>query len=503
MCWTGYLIECSILFSAKIVMIMVIFEVKRMEISSENSENRSCVLNLPILMFRIITKLFGVPKNTHTQNHIILVSEVKSPFLPPFLNLFFPSFFLVHQKMTRQTILRPQFTKRKRACPRPRGPLASRSCFQVKPLTTASQLELCNDIDEFQRKYSSRKKSAPPGLHFLSPASSKSDLTGLTESDDDRSHISSYASSPTFVAFIEHLTPVERDAPPTPADICEVHLAEHRLDPEGTFDQFPQKEEIEVMPVTSNNQATVVTAHSSSVVHKPVTQELRDQQVYSDNSPGASFQQHNPYPTAPSVLQNIAPIHFAALVHLWNVMCSPTPFPAFLPFGDTNFFSPRSQNGHHNGWISVDFTVKQYAVNEWVNFGAPSVDVLLCLNGCIAHAWECQGLDGAYGAFPLVTQWKSRFNSNRFPTGTLDISILVPSFEDAHSLARAASNCYLMDRYGVWVDPTANMFQHLSDTYRRLTPAQSDRHNQTCGLPTGSLMFTVSPFPIFPIFTWR
>ncbi|CUG84370.1 Hypothetical protein, putative [Bodo saltans] len=340
--------------------------------------------------------------------------------------------------MTRQTILRPQFTKRKRACPRPRGPLASRSCFQVKPLTTASQLDLCNDIDEFQRKHSSRKKSAPPGLHFLSPVSSKSDLTGLTESDDDCSHISSHVSSPTFVAFIEHLTPVERDAPPTPANICEVDLAEYRLDPEGTFDQCPHKGEVKVMPVTSNNQATttVVTAHSSSVVHQPVTQELRDQQVISLLRGPRRKVVDDPYPTAPSVLQNIAPIHFAALVHLWNMMCPPTPFPTFLPFGDTNFSSPRSQNGYHNGWISVDFTVKQYAVN----------------------------------------------------------------LEDAHLLARAASNCYLMDRYGVWVDPTASMFQHLSDTYRRMTPAQSDRHNQTCGLPTGSLIFTVSPFPIF---TWR
>jgi hypothetical protein len=200
--------------------------------------------------------------------------------------------------------------------------------------------------------------------------------------------------------------------------------------------------------------------------------------------------------TPPPPSENTTGLHAAAI----NAACFSNPrlqTPRFIPYPYDRSDSPQIViGGDHSGYV-VNMVVRQYACNEWLRHEDAAVLPRECINRCIAAAFERVPEDERPVTIDYFCRWKLNSSGTWFPSGVVLLTVWFPlaTFRDwqhrANAFVQRMSHCFLMDRYGVWFDPTRHTLDAVGNYYKR-SMGQDDRHRLTEGLPTGPLVFEIS-----------
>lgn len=232
----------------------------------------------------------------------------------------------------------------------------------------------------------------------------------------------------------------------------------------------------------------------------PTAPSLHSSTQHEPSAP-VTARKNNPYtPALPSYHLKLAPawmsphgLHAASIASACMLSGCPSR-PLFLPFSSDVFAT--HDNGCTNGFV-VPMVVKQYASNEWLRHGSDAVNPLVCLNGCIAVAFE----GTPQWKRPVVVGFSPRWHQNAhgtwFPSGLLFIDVWCPAdlgcdwSRTVAAFASRMSHCFLMDRCGVWYDASCLALSAVQRHYKS-SMSQDQRHKLTDGLPTGALTFEMA-----------
>jgi hypothetical protein len=283
-----------------------------------------------------------------------------------------------------------------------------------------------------------------------------------------------------------------------PRESCEPQSS---IEPPEIVDAFPQDQSIQpsgrppspLSPPSSEHPGPLSNMKRSEP-HVPTTRHDPYGAIVFNPPPPLPPYHLSLAPPTPS--ENTTGLHAAAI----NAVClrkQRLQTPCFIPFPCDRSDSPQIVNSGDDCGYVVNMVVRQYACNEWLRHEDAAVLPIECINRCIAAAFERVPEDERPVAIDYFCRWQPNSCGTWFPSGVVFLTVWFPlatfcDFEHhASAFVQLMSHCFLMDRYGVWFDPTRQTLGAVSHYYKR-SMGQDDRHRLTEGLPTGPLVFEIS-----------